>query len=368
MQIQHVRLRDVRRFESVDFHPRPGFNLVTGANGSGKTSLLEAIHLLAHARSFRGRVRDGLIRQGQPSLDVFAEWRDRTDTPHRAGLRHAGGDWEARLDGAPVSHLGQLCEAMAVVTFEPGSHALIDGGSEQRRRFLDWGLFHVERHLGDDGFLALWRRHTRAHKQRNALLRQQADGGQLDAWEHELAQAGEALTRCRERYVVQLAPYVEAGMAELLPSAGGATIALQPGWRRQDLPLADALLLSRDRDRLLGHTSLGPHRADLKLVLEALPGRDGLSRGQAKLAALALLLAQARHLADVEGHWPLLQLDDLASELDRDHQAGVLRALAGSGAQVIVTGTEAPPGLAMLAMTVSRFHVEQGRVTLADAA
>ena len=280
MQIQHVRLRDVRRFESVDFHPRPGFNLVTGANGSGKTSLLEAIHLLAHARSFRGRVRDGLIRQGQPSLDVFAEWRDRTDTPHRAGLRHAGGDWEARLDGAPVSHLGQLCEAMAVVTFEPGSHALIDGGSEQRRRFLDWGLFHVERHLGDDGFLALWRRHARAHKQRNALLRQQADGGQLDAWEHELAQAGEALTRCRERYVAQLAPYVEAGIAELLPSAGGAAIALQPGWRRQDLPLADALLLSRDRDRLLGHTSLGPHRADLKLVLEALPGRDGLSRGR----------------------------------------------------------------------------------------
>ena len=129
------------------------------------------------------------------------------------------------------------------------------------------------------------------------------------------------------------------------PSAGGAAIALQPGWRRQELPLADALLLSRDRDRLLGHTSLGPHRADLKLALEALPGRDGLSRGQAKLAALALLLAQARHLADVEGHWPLLQLDDLASELDRDHQAGVLRALAGSGAQVIVTGTEAPPGI-----------------------
>ena len=157
-------------------------------------------------------------------------------------------------------------------------------------------------------------------------------------------------------------------MAELLPSAGGAAIALLPGWRRQELPLADALLLSRDRDRLLGHTSLGPHRADLKLVLEALPGRDGLSRGQAKLAALALLLSQARHLADVEGQWPLLQLDDLASELDRDHQAGVLRALAGSGAQVIVTGTEAPPGLAMLDLTVSRFHVEQGRVTLADAA
>lgn len=362
MQIQRLRLRDVRRFETVDFHPRPGFNLLTGSNGSGKTSLLEAIHLLAHGRSFRGRVRDGLIRQGQSSLEVFAEWRDGADTARRAGLRHSGGDWEARLDGAHVSHLGQLCESMAVVTFEPGSHALIDGSSEQRRRFLDWGLFHVERQLGEEGFLALWRRHTRALKQRNALLRQHAEGGQLDAWEHELAQAGEALTCCRERYVAQLAPYVEASIADLLPAAGGAGIALHPGWRRQELSLADALLLARDRDRLLGHTGLGPHRADLKLTLAALPGREGLSRGQAKLAALALLLAQARHLAQLEGHWPLLQLDDLASELDRTHQAGVLRALAESGAQVLVTGTEAPPGLSLVHVPVAVFHVEHGCV------
>lgn len=362
MQLQRVRLRNLRRFDAVEFTPRPGFNLVTGANGSGKTSLLEATHLLAHARSFRGRVRDGLIRQGEPSLEVFVEWRDGVGSEHRAGLRHSGGDWEARLDGSSVSHLGLLCEAMAVVTFEPGSHALIDGASEQRRRFLDWGLFHVEQASGEEGFLGRWRRFARAHKQRNALLRQSAETSQLEAWEQELALAGEALTRSRERYVAQLAPYVEASMVELLPAAGSAGIALQPGWRRQELSLADALLLSRERDRLLGYTSLGPHRADLKWSLADLPGREGLSRGQAKLAALALLLAQARHLAAVEGHWPLLQLDDLASELDRDHQAGVLRALADCGAQVLVTGTEVPPGLLLLDVPVTRFHVEQGRI------
>jgi DNA replication and repair protein RecF len=366
MLIQRVRLRHVRSFSVAEFCPQPGFNLITGTNGSGKTSVLEAIHLLAHARSFRGRVRDGLVQQGEAALEVFAELLDGADGVRRIGLRHAGGSWEARLDGASVTHLAQLCEAMAVVTFEPGSHALIDGASEQRRRFLDWGLFHVERQLGDDGFLALWRRHARAHKQRNALLRQRADSEQMEAWEHELAQAGEALTRSRERYAGQLAPFVEASIAELLPAAGGANVTLQPGWRWHELSLADALLLSRDRDRLLGHTSLGPHRADLKLSLHDLPVRAGLSRGQAKLAALALLLAQARHLAEVEGHWPLLQLDDLASELDRDHQAGVLSALADSGAQVIVTGTEAPPGLAMLDIPVARFHVEHGQLLSAD--
>ena len=138
---------------------------------------------------------------------------------------------------------------------------------------------------------------------------------------------------------------------------------LQPGWRRQEVSLADALLLARPRDLALGHTGVGPHRADLRLELRDLPGRDGLSRGQAKLAALSLLLAQAAQLAEHEGEWPVLQLDDLASELDRDHQRRVLEALAASGAQVFVTGTDAPPGLAASGVAVTRFHVEHGRVS-----
>ena len=139
-------------------------------------------------------------------------------------------------------------------------------------------------------------------------------------------------------------------------------MSLQPGWKRQELALADALLLSRERDLAQGHTTLGPHRADLKLEFSELPGRDGLSRGQAKLAALVLLLAQAAHLAAHLGHWPVLQLDDLASELDRHHQRRVLQALADSGAQVFVTGTEPIPALASLAIPHAMFHVEHGRV------
>ena len=356
--IRRLQLRSFRRFEEAEFLPQPGFNLITGDNGSGKTSLLEAIHLMAHGRSFRGRVRDGLIRQGDPALQVFVEWVSAEAGPHRAGLRHSGSAWEARIDGADVAQLTQLCQALAVVSFEPGSHALVDGGSEGRRRYLDWGLFHVEQ-----GFMPLWRRYARALKQRNALLRQQRPDAELEAWEHELAQAGEALTLQRDAYVARLQPHLARLLPELLPAAGDASLALQPGWRRQELSLADALLLARDRDRALGHTSLGPHRADLKLELRDLPGREGLSRGQAKLAALSLLLAQASQLADHEGGWPVLQLDDLASELDRHHQRRLLRVLAGSGAQVLVTGTEAPPALAELDLPVSRFHVEQGAVS-----
>jgi len=279
--IRRLQVEGLRRLVEIDLSPAPGFNVVTGDNGSGKTSLLEAMHLMAHGRSFRGRVRDGLVRNGAPALQVFVEWEQPAQDSRRAGLRHSGGAWEARLDGGAVSHLGELCEALAVITFEPGSHALVDGSSEVRRRYIDWGLFHVERSDAGGDFLSLWRRHARALKQRNALLRQARADNQLDAWEHELAQAGEAITLQREAYVSRLQPHVDALLANILPAAGAATLSLQPGWKRQELALADALLLSRERDLLQGHTTLGPHRADLKLELRDLPGRDGLSRGQA---------------------------------------------------------------------------------------
>lgn len=357
MLIQRLRLQAFRRFGAAEIALRPGFNLLTGDNGSGKTSVLEALHLLAHGRSFRGRVRDGLIRQGESALSAYVEW-EAGARMHRAGLRHAGGGWEARLDGEDVRQLGQLCAALAVITFEPGSHALVDGSSEVRRRFLDWGLFHVEQ-----GFMPQWRRYARALKQRNALLRQPGHpSAQLEAWEHELAQSGEQLTQLREDYVAALQPALSRLLPDLLPAAGDVVLTLHPGWRRQELALADALLLGRERDVTLGYTSQGPHRADLRVSLRDLPGREGLSRGQTKQLALALLLGQAGHLAAAQGHWPVLQLDDLGSELDRHHQRRVLDVLAASGAQVLITGTEAPAGLAAGDIDVAMFHVEHGHI------
>ncbi len=163
--------------------------------------------------------------------------------------------------------------------------------------------------------------------------------------------------------MARLQPHLDAMIDALLPAAGGLQLALAPGWRRQELSLADALLLARERDLLQGHTSVGPHRADLKLEFRDLPGREALSRGQAKLTALALLLAQAACLAELDEHWPVLQLDDLASELDRHHQRRVLEVLHASRAQVFVTGTEPPPALQQLQLPMTVFHVEHGMVS-----
>jgi DNA replication and repair protein RecF len=362
VRVTRLDIAGLRRFERVSLAPAPGLNLITGANGAGKTSVLEALHLMAYGRSFRGRVHEGLLRSGNEAVEVFVEWQEglaAASAPRvrRAGLRHGGQSWSGRLDGADVDHLGELCAALAVVTVEPGSHALIMGGGDVRRRFLDWGLFHVE-----PSFLPLWRRYARALKQRNALLKSRSHGGQLDAWEQEMAAAGEPLTQHRQRYLEQLQPQLQAVLIALLPAAGDSTLEFQPGWRRQELALADALLLARDRDLAAGFTSVGPHRADWRINHAAIPGRTALSRGQAKLTALSALLAQAEHHATLRGEWPVVALDDLASELDRPHQRRILDRLQASGAQIFITGTEPPATLLERADPVAVFHVEQGQI------
>lgn len=365
MQITRLDLRRFRRFDEVSLAPAPGINLITGENGAGKTSLLEAMHLMAYGRSFRGRVRDGLLQAGADALEVFVEWQEpHAVVPgnhmHKAGLRHSGQDWSGRLDGQDVNQLGDLCAALAVVSFEPGSHALVTGAAETRRRYLDWGLFHVEH-----DFLPLWRRYSRALKQRNALLKSGRVADGLDAWEWELAEAGEPISRRRQLYLEALQTRLTPLLAGLAPALGEVSMEYQPGWRRETLPLADALLLARDRDLQSGHTSVGPHRADWRILFPHLPGREALSRGQAKLTALAATLTQAGHHAAVRGHWPVIALDDLGSELDRQHQARVLEQLVDSQAQVFITGTEPPPGLRDVAASTTVFHVEHGRVEAA---
>lgn len=363
MHLTRLDVRNLRNLVDVQLQPAAGMNFINGDNGAGKTSLLEAIHLLAYGRSFRGRVREGLVRSAAPALEIHAQWQEaRSPLPRRIGLRHSGQAWEGRLDGESVTQLTELCAALAVVSFEPGSHALISGSGEPRRRYVDWGLFHVE-----PAFLPLWRRYARALKQRNRLLKQRVRDGQLDAWDHELAETGEPLTRLRQQYLAQLQALLLPVSLELAPTLGAASLDFQPGWRQEAVSLTDALVLARERDLAAGFTTVGPHRADWRVRHAALPNGEALSRGQAKLTALSCVLAQAQHYAEHRGEWPIVLLDDLASELDRDHQARVLQRLRAGRAQVFATGTEPPSATAGQEARIALFHVEHGAVAAATA-
>lgn len=357
MILTRLQIRQLRCLAEAQLEPQPGLNVLVGANGAGKSSVVEAIHLLGYGRSFRGRVSDGLVRTGAPHLEVYAEWQDRSGAGHRAGLRHTGSRWEARLDGAPAPSLTELCAQVAVVTFEPGSHDLIAGGAEHRRRYLDWGLFHVE-----PDFLPQWRRYSRALKQRNVLLKASPAASALDPWDRELAEAGERLTRLRADYLDQLEAFVGEQAQAFLSELGHASLEFRPGWKRDDVSLADSLLLGRERDLALGYTGSGPHRADWRVDFSGLPGREALSRGQEKLTALACILGQASAFASRTGAWPLVCLDDLASELDLRHQAQVLERVGRSNAQILLTGTQVPEILRSGDTAFTLFHVEQGSI------
>lgn len=355
MHLEQLRIKGLRCLSDADLALDDGINAFVGDNGAGKTSVLEAAFLLSHARSFRSGAKEALLQRGAPALSVFAELRHNDARRVKLGLGRSGSRWEARIDGENVA-IGQLVRDCAVVCFEPGSHALIAGAAEERRRYLDWGVFHVEH-----SFLSAWRRYQRALKQRNSLLRsgEPISDALLEPWEAELALAGSLIDTQRQTYLELLRPRLAAEAVELLPELGGIELRYKRGWG-EGRELADELRAQRGRDISRGHTTLGVHRADWSVVFEQAPLREHLSRGQEKLTALACVLAQASLFAERRGEWPIVALDDLASELDATHQASVVRRLLAAGAQVLLTGTELPEALRAVPARV--FHVEQGKI------
>ncbi len=360
MRIRRICVANVRNLVSVEAELGRHFNVLTGSNGAGKTSFLEAIHLLGHGRSFRGRHASDLIRLGTDGLSVFAECRfDAASSPtERLGLALGASGWSLRRNGETVGNLSDFVRTLPVVTLEPGCHELISGPSENRRRYLDWLLFHVE-----PEFLGVWRRYARALKQRNASLRSAVvTDVELSGWESELAESGSFIHRHRLQVSLDLERRLLPLIRHIAPGLNVSGIRVRSGWS-PDLDLATALREGRSTDRERGFTQRGPHRGDWRLVLEDGLDHDQLSRGQGKLAAVACLLAQAELFRDSNGHWPVLCCDDLAAELDMAHQAALLAWLRASGTQVVMTGV-VPPGPALAEDADNRmFHVEQGQVT-----
>jgi DNA replication and repair protein RecF len=353
VRLLSLQLQQVRCFEQAQLLLAPGINVIEGPNGAGKTTLLEAAFLLSHGRSFRNGARDILMRRGASRLSVFAELQNDDQTVGRLGLGREKGRWEARMDGEPAA-LGALVRRCAVVCFEPGTHALIAGGSEERRRCLDWGAFHVEQN-----FLQAWRRYQRALAQRNALLRAgMTETVQYAPWENELAESAVPIERSRQAYLEQWLPELHHWMQSLLPELGTVELHYRRGWPEEEA-LSTRLAVQRPRDQARGHTGAGPHRADWTLAFAGAPQREQLSRGQEKLVALGCLLAQAGLYAKTRGAWPIICLDDMASELDAAHQEALVHHLEQVEAQVLITCTELPKTLNPNRL----FHVEQGHIT-----
>ena len=355
MRLSALRIENLRNIVNTQIEPEPGLNLFIGANGAGKTSLLEAIYLLSHAHSFRTRRGELLIRTGQVGATVFGEIESASGR-RRLGLQQAAGRWSARVDGQLAPSLAEAIRHCAVVCFEPGSHALISGSSEERRRFLDWGVFHVE-----PEFAAIAGRYRRALRQRNALLRAGTGPEGLRVWDDALIAAGDPLSAARLRYFDRFKGFAVAQLEALLPELGAPILKWSSGWGGAD-DAGAALEATRAIDLQRSHTTRGPHRSDWKLVFAGASRREFFSRGQEKLCAIACMLAQAEVFHADHAEWPIMVLDDLPSELDVAHQTALLEMLLARAGQVFMSGTELPTALQALSAPMRAFHVEQGRV------
>jgi DNA replication and repair protein RecF len=334
----------------VDARLHPERTYLYGPNGSGKTSFLEALYVLSRGRSFRTRHSRKLIQEGASELSVFGESLD-TSGLRRVGVEMSADGLRIKIDQEAAPGMAELATVLRADVIDPSVHRLIEGGPSERRRFLDWGVFHVEH-----AFLAVWRRYRRVLGQRNASLKSGMSGAALTVWDRVFVEAAADVDTARAAYVERLAPLVTHAGRVLLN--GDLEVEYVRGWRR-GTSLDEALAAGRDRDERLGFTQAGPHRADLALRLDGASLEERASRGQQKLAAAALVVAQVRALSATEGTG-LLLVDDPAAELDRRALERLLELLAETPVQLVFTAlaeTQLPPEARFPV-----FHVEQGRV------
>jgi DNA replication and repair protein RecF len=341
-------LRCLREVE-LELHPRA--NYIFGPNGAGKTSLLEGIFVLGRGRSFRTRQMRRLVRHGSDGFAVFGVAVGEGAT-RRLGVAYRAGRLEKKIDGEAAEGMAQLAEILSVHALDPGMHALVEGGPSERRRFLDWGVFHVEH-----GYLAAWKRYRRVLSQRNAVLKSSGSPSELRPWSTALAEAGVAVDDSRRGYLERLAPFVTEFGRRLLDRS--LTVEYRRGWADGE-GFDKALAAAESRDRQAGSTEHGPHRAELVLRLDERRVQDEASRGQQKLTAAALILAQVAVESAARPERSVLVVDDPTAELDTPSLERLLATMAGVPAQLVFTAltpAHLPPDAGHPV-----FHVERGEV------
>ncbi len=353
MWVKSLNINNLRNISSTQIQADPCLNCFVGANGAGKTSVLEALAVLSKGRSFRSGKIGSLIGPDDTRFQVVAMVESEASVSHQLGMERGIDYWNARHNGEDITELSALTQLLPHVLLTPNSHALVSGPPDGRRKYLDWGVFHVEH-----GFLLLWRRYSRVLKQRNAALRQ-SNIKVVESLDPQFNRLGEKLHEAREQYASRLNAILQKKLPIFNQTLEGITLSYRKGWVGDDL--AEATRLSTTRDMERGSTGAGPHKADLHLSINGSLARERLSRGEQKAMAAAMVIAQA-HLICASGERPMLLLDDLSSELDEAHLTTVLREGMELGAQVWVTGTELVAAIKACSDSHMVFHVEQGKV------
>ena len=332
MSLQKLDIYHVRNLEQAFLFPSPKINLIYGSNASGKSSLLEAIHLLGRANSFRSTTVKNVIHFAHKDLIVSGKVHFTNGHVSTLGIQHDGKQLQIRIDEETRHSRSELAYALPLQLIHPKSYQLLDAGPQLRREFMDWGVFNQH-----TDFLNHWRQFKKALSQRNALLKIRRVK-ELNVWNHELQQYGTIVANYRKQYLSELMPFFLSIVSQFL-DLENLELKLIQGWDDESLLLAK-LEADQEKDLRYGFTHSGPHRADFQLLTQARKAKDFVSRGQLKLLVLSLKLAQVEHLIQNGFQSGCVLIDDAVAELDLSSRSKLLEFLAAMDVQVFMTATE----------------------------
>ena len=354
MSLQKLDIYSLRNIQKASIEPSPGINLITGENGSGKSSLLEAIFILGRARSFRATHIKQVIQFEKQELIVSGQSKHKSGNTFHLGIQLNGKTREIRINQENC-HKAELAYSLPVLLIHPKSYKLLDAGPQVRREFLDWGVFNDE-----DDFLLHWRKYKKSLQQRNSLLKNR-QANQINVWNTELVQYGTIVSRYRKNYLEKL----ESIFYELSHYfLNFETIELKYlcGWNESET-FNQVLASDLDKDLRYGYTHSGPHRCDFQLLVNGRLAKDFVSRGQLKLLMLALKLAQVKLINQEKDTFVCVLVDDLTAELDTLNKAKLLKYLSELDCQVFLSTTELSNfGDLSELDSYKVFHVEQGDI------
>jgi DNA replication and repair protein RecF len=329
VQIGSVQLQEFRNYRTLSYRPEARVNLLTGRNAQGKTNLLEALAVLLTGRSFRTTRLSDLPRWGAEVSVLSGELQrsEGTRTVRRTIQRQDSGPWQAS---------GETCAWARVIVFGWQDLAILHGAPVARRMFVDG--FAARLYTSHVPALL---RYRRLLEQRNRLLQLRAPAERLAPWDEQVATVGMELIDRRRRALAAL----HTELARVYPAVSGERHKIQVSYRSvigeatEPAALIAALEQARAVELRRGQTLVGPHRDDLAIELDGVDVRAFGSRGQQRLLALALRLAEVWPVAEAAGTGPVLLLDDALSELDPDVRDNVLREIRGAE-QVFLTSPE----------------------------
>lgn len=359
MKLDLVQIQQLRNLHNVSIRPSPNLNFIIGENGSGKSSILEAVHYLGFGRSFRTAKHKNVIQHQHDSFTVFCECISET-TAYKLGIsRHSNESFQVSINGLKSTRVAELVSKLPVQIFTPQSSDILLGPPKLRRKYLDWCLFHVEHSFNNCAG-----NYQRLLKHKNALLRGRkydVDDHQTSYWNSLLVKYAEQLTNYRQELVARLVGLIGLNLQKFLPEFT-IEISYYRGWEK-DRSLADSIQKNQDKDQRNGFISVGPHKADIKFRINGIAAHEVLSRGQLRMLVAALQLASTQYLMSHTRKTSIFLLDDVGAELDAAKREVFIDMLLESKAQLFVTAIEAQQ-IEFLKKYPDKkmFHVEHGQV------